>query len=148
LGTSTLKLTPGIGELPVFVRAGAIIPEQAVVQHEGEVPSGPLQLHVYPGPNCQGELYTDDGHSLAYQRGSSLRRRFSCTVGEGKVTVHISAEAGQYAPWWREIAVIVHDSAAPKAPLPAIQRYDAKTHTITAIVAEMRSAMDVVVAHE
>src|SRR5262249_7257564 len=65
--TSTKTLNPALDVLPVFVRAGAVIPEQPVVQNSGEVPQGPLQVSVYPGPNCSGSLYQDDGNTLAYQ---------------------------------------------------------------------------------
>src|SRR2546427_9937796 len=39
-------------EMPLYVRAGAILPMQPVVQYTGETPDGPLQLRVYPGNDC------------------------------------------------------------------------------------------------
>jgi len=38
--------------MPLYVRAGAILPTQLVVQNIGETPSGPLQLLIYPGEDC------------------------------------------------------------------------------------------------
>src|SRR5262249_61886531 len=76
----TLKVTPNLDELPVYIRAGSILPQQPVVQNTQEIPQGPLQLLVYPGENCSGELYMDDGHTFNYRRGEYLRTSFSCSV--------------------------------------------------------------------
>src|SRR5262249_38132552 len=72
-----IAVHPAIDEVPLFVRAGAILPMQPVIQHSGETPDGPLELRVYlPSPdsaaNCGGSLYEDDGHSFAYQKGEYL----------------------------------------------------------------------------
>ena len=68
--------------LPVFVRAGAIVPEQPLVESTDEKPQGPLTLRVYPpvqpGKDCTGSLYLDDGQSYAFQKGEFLRVAFTC----------------------------------------------------------------------
>src|SRR5947209_5939888 len=77
------KLTqaPKLDVVPVFVRAGTILPRQALVQSTAETPKGPLQLDVYPGEDCRGQLYFDDGLSVS---GASLRQEIKCTVtGKG-----------------------------------------------------------------
>ena len=56
--------TPQLDRLPVFVRAGSIIARQPLVQSTSETPQGPLELAIYPGPNCQGAVYIDDGTEL------------------------------------------------------------------------------------
>ncbi len=106
--TRELQLAPKIDELPVFVRGGSIIPRQAVVQHDGEVPTGPLELHIYPGPDCHGTLYTDDGHSMAYQKGVFLRQSFTCTSDVSGTTLHFGQREGGFLPFWSQIAVTVH----------------------------------------
>lgn len=134
---------PTLAELPVFIRAGSIIPKQAVIQHEGEVPQGALALHIYPGPDCHGTLYTDDGHSLAYKTGVYLRQHFTCAVGNDGLTVHLGAREGSFLPWWKKIDVIVHDWQRPaRAPMTG-QTYDASAHTLTATVAAGPVADDV-----
>ncbi len=64
-GGKSIQVDPPLDTLPVYVRAGSIIPQQPVVQNTDETPRGPLVLHVYPGPQCQGGLYADDGNTLA-----------------------------------------------------------------------------------
>ncbi|HZQ71039.1 MAG TPA: glycoside hydrolase family 31 protein [Terriglobales bacterium] len=96
---------PSLDTLPAYVRAGSILPEQPVIQSTGEKPNGPLQLAVYPGPNCQGTLYDDDGNSFAYRRGETLRMSFNCEVSPQTLRVSILKPQGPYPPWWTAVQV-------------------------------------------
>ncbi|HEX3821166.1 MAG TPA: TIM-barrel domain-containing protein, partial [Candidatus Sulfotelmatobacter sp.] len=69
---------PPLDTLPVYVRAGSILPFQPLIQNTDETPNGPLELDVYPGPDCNGSLYLDDGHTFGYQHGEFLRQSFTC----------------------------------------------------------------------
>jgi alpha-glucosidase len=113
----TLKVTPGLDELPVYVRAGSILPQQPLVQNTQEVPQGPLELLVYPGENCGGDLYLDDGHTFNYRRGEYLRTSFSCSVsGAGSVTIQMNAVQGSYKPWFQQMEFRLYDAkAAPQS---------------------------------
>ncbi|HVU29916.1 MAG TPA: TIM-barrel domain-containing protein, partial [Sphingomicrobium sp.] len=97
--------TPKLERLPVFVRPGAIIPKQPLVQSTAEVPKGPLQLDVYPGDDCRGEIYLDDGVRM---KGASLRQEITCTMRPDGVALHFGAREGSYSPWWSSILVRVH----------------------------------------
>ncbi len=103
-----LRVTPKLDMLPVFVRAGSILPRQAVVQSTSETPKGPLRIDVYPGDDCAGTLYDDDGHSMAFEKGNYLRQRLRCTVTPRGVQIEFAAREGRFAPWWKQIAVTVH----------------------------------------
>jgi alpha-glucosidase len=105
------KLTehPSLDALPVFVRAGTILPRQPLVQSTSEVPDGPLSLDVYPGAECRGTLYLDDGHSMAFEKGDYLRQQLICsTAPDGSLTLSFASRQGSYKPWWKEITVTVH----------------------------------------
>ncbi|HKV91281.1 MAG TPA: TIM-barrel domain-containing protein, partial [Candidatus Angelobacter sp.] len=97
------KVNPTLAELPVYVRAGAIIPKQAVVQSTKELPQGPLELRVYPGSNCLGHLYLDDGYTFNYTRGQFLRQTFTCTQTEHSLTVELQRAEGTFNPWFTQI---------------------------------------------
>jgi len=99
------KQDPKLDYVPVFVRAGTILPRQPLVQSTMQVPDGPLQLDVYPGDDCRGELYLDDGTHVT---GPSLRQSVQCTVTPKGVSLTFGARAGKYRPWWKQIAVTVH----------------------------------------
>lgn len=100
--------TPRLDRLPVFVRAGTILPRQAVVQSTAEKPQGPLMLDVYPGDDCQGDLYADDGHSMAYTRGDYLRQTVRCTVTPQGLQLDFAQRQGRFASPWKQITVTVH----------------------------------------
>jgi len=108
-GGQRLNITPNIASLPVFIRAGSIIPRQPLVQSTDETPAGPLTLDVYPGENCHGILYWDDGHSMAFEHGGYLRQKIRCTLNPGGVEVQFEARQGQFKPWWHQLAVRIHD---------------------------------------
>ncbi|MFL6736986.1 MAG: TIM-barrel domain-containing protein, partial [Sphingomonas sp.] len=107
--------TPSIGRLPVFVRPGAIIPKEPLVQNTAEIPNGPLQLEVYPGEDCRGELYLDDGVSV---EGPSLRQQVTCTVTPRGIALHFGPRDGTYQPWWKSIAVTVHGAHVLTKTIP------------------------------
>ena len=116
-GTHQLKRNVALDELPLYVRAGAIIPEQPLTQSTTEVPQGPLELRVYPGPDCKGSLYWDQGDGFEYQKGGYYRQSFSCETTKSSVTVNLGAVEGSYAPWFKSIKVVVYDARAPKSAM-------------------------------
>lgn len=114
-GGMKYAVQPALDAVPVYVRGGAIIPQQPVVQNTSEVPNGPLTLRVYPAAKeCAGSLYTDDGTTFDYTRGEFLRMSFTCTLSQaGEVTVKMSQQ-GSFQPWWKQIDVQIF--GADRAP--------------------------------
>ena len=68
-GPSEQTLTVPLDRMPVFVKAGGIVPEQAPMSHVGAKPDAPTTLRVYPGDAGQFSLYADAGDGTGYQRG-------------------------------------------------------------------------------
>jgi alpha-glucosidase len=56
--------------VPMYVRAGAILPRRELEQHVGQLPECPLTFECYPGPDRSYELYLDDKIGLGYQKGN------------------------------------------------------------------------------
>ena len=144
-----VHIHPSIQTLPVYARAGAIIPEQPLVQSTDEKPQGPLTLRVYPptvvGAPCSGSVYLDDGVTYDFQKGQFTRVAFTCAVTAGGLTVTIEPRQGSFAPWWSALAVQVYGatkpaSAAASSALDGLAirtlqtSYDAAQHSIAAIV--------------
>ena len=134
-----------LDEMPLYVRAGAIVPMQPVVQYTDEKPNGPLELRVYLSNNtsngdCRGTLYEDDGHTFAYQKGEILRISYSCQVSSGATTVSSTIEKGAYQPWWKSAEVKLFGvTAQPKEVRIGEQitrewRYDSLAHAVTLTV--------------
>ena len=140
-----ITLHPGLDEMPLYVRAGAIVPMQPLVQYTDQIPNGPLELRVYlptstAGNDCRGALYQDDGHTFAYQKGEILRVNYSCQVSNGSVMVSSNVEKNAFQPWWKNAEVTLYGAAAaPKEVRVRDQvirewRYDGLTHAVALTV--------------
>jgi alpha-glucosidase len=103
-----LSITPTPDHLPVFVRAGAILPSEALTQSTSDPPQGPLFLDIYPGDDCHGTLYADDGHSMAYTRQNYLRQQVHCKQTPAGLDIDFDPREGDYHPWWHQVIVRVH----------------------------------------
>lgn len=149
-GGTTVSETPKLDQLPVFVRAGAIVPRQPLVQSTSETPQGPLSIDVYPGPDCQGTLYSDDGHSLGYKRGLYYRRAIRCIRDAQGLKVSFAAVEGRFVPWWKQIAVTVHGVSEMATvsidgrKVPA--SYDAAGRLLSFQFGERRGVKEIVIA--
>jgi alpha-glucosidase len=143
---------PPLDTLPVYVRGGSILPLQPLVQSTDETPNGPLELHVYPGPQCVGSIYLDDGHTFAYQHGEYLRQNFTCQSDGKSIQVHFSAREGSYAPWWKIVDVVIYDwpSANAEAKLSggaALKTsYDSKKHALHVMLPDVAAAAELSIA--
>jgi alpha-glucosidase len=113
LPASVVDERPQLERLPVYVRPGTILPRQPLVQSSRQRPDGPLELMVYPGPDCAGEIYLDDGESDRHVAGAYLRQHMTCRTDGAATVVEIGAREGGFPPWWTGIDVVVAGLAAP-----------------------------------
>jgi len=97
--------------MPLYVRAGSVLPMGPVLQHSDEWPPEALSLHLYPG-NGQSWLYEDDGHSLAYRAGELCLTRFEMESLAGRLQVRRVVD-GSYDPGYERFEVILHGQARP-----------------------------------
>jgi alpha-D-xyloside xylohydrolase len=56
--------------IPLFVRAGSILPMGPVIQYADENPHAPIEVRVYAGTDSQFEFYEDEGDSYRYEQGT------------------------------------------------------------------------------
>ena len=147
--------------LPVFVRAGAIVPEQPLVQSTEEKPQGPLTLRVYPpispNQNCDGSLYLDDGISYAFQKGEFLRLEFSCHATAQGLTVTVAPHRGSFAPWWKLLSIEVYGASKPAQGAststagsianPVSAGFDPEHHRITALLPDDGKGLELKLAY-
>jgi alpha-D-xyloside xylohydrolase len=57
-----------LSRMPLFVKAGSIVPVGPAIEYTSEKPAAPITLFIYTGANGRFELYSDDGESYAYQK--------------------------------------------------------------------------------
>jgi len=74
-GGSFADVEAPIERLPLFVRVGASVPTQPVVQHTGEMPRVPLTFTVALGADGDGTVYEDAGNGYGYRQGESRTAR-------------------------------------------------------------------------
>lgn len=55
--------------MPLYVRAGSIIPMGPVMQYATERPDAPYEVRIYPGANARFTLYEDDNETYNYEKG-------------------------------------------------------------------------------
>ena len=134
-GASHITQTPKLEKLPVFVRGGTILPRQPLVQSTSEAPNGPLTLDVYPGSDCAGTIYFDDGHSMAFSDGHFLRQAITCsTRADGKLAITFGPRQGDFAPWWKQIDLVVHDRSSADAVVSSTVRLSKNTTATPGLV--------------
>ncbi|MGA2624431.1 MAG: TIM-barrel domain-containing protein [Bacteroidota bacterium] len=119
-GGSMISVPAPLDKMPLFVRAGSIIPLQPLMNYSDERPLDTLILRMYPvaGPQNTFSLYEDDGKTLDYQSGKSAQTRVTQSIAEltdstGKIPVLdvlIGASQGVYdgRPTQRVYLVDVH----------------------------------------
>jgi alpha-glucosidase (family GH31 glycosyl hydrolase) len=84
--------------LPIYIRAGAIIPMQAPMQWVGQYPENLLTLDVYPAETSFRELYEDDGETMNYEKGIFALTRFKSELTSGAWTFTADKPKGPFIP--------------------------------------------------
>ena len=111
-GGAELTRNVDLATLPIYVRAGAIIPMGPVKQYATEKVDEPLTLTIYPGADGEFELYEDDGLTYDFEKGKSTRIR--CTWEDRKRRLDLSLAHGSHlmAEGNREFVIRVASAVA------------------------------------
>lgn len=83
-GGRWVKVAAPIDQIPVFVKAGSIVPIGADIQSTA-TPQAIAQILVYPGKNADFTLYDDDGISYDYEKGKGSATRLQWNDAGGKL---------------------------------------------------------------
>jgi alpha-D-xyloside xylohydrolase len=68
-GAQTLQVDAPYSEIPIFVKAGSIIPCGPEIQYTTEKPADPIRLFIYTGTNGNFKLYEDENVNYNYEKG-------------------------------------------------------------------------------
>jgi alpha-D-xyloside xylohydrolase len=84
-GGQTITVSAPIDTLPLFVRAGSILPLGAPVEstHEKQAIE---KIRVYPGANASFTLFSDDGTTYSYEKGAGFITHLRWEEAAGKLT--------------------------------------------------------------
>lgn len=106
VGGQTVTVAAPLERLPVYVRAGAVIPLWPVMQYVGERPVEELLLRVYAGDG-ESAFYEDAGEGLAYQQGDYRWSYFTVQLlSSGSLAIEWR-RTGSYEPPYRQVRVEV-----------------------------------------
>jgi alpha-D-xyloside xylohydrolase len=113
-GGQTITADAPLERLPLYMRAGAIVPVGPDQQYIGETPNAPVTLYVYTGANGHFSLYEDDGKSYGYERGEFAR--IPIDWNDATRTLTIGARSGSYpgVPASRTFTVVL---VTPQSPI-------------------------------
>ncbi|HEY9747630.1 MAG TPA: TIM-barrel domain-containing protein, partial [Allocoleopsis sp.] len=95
-GSQTLSLFATLDQVPVFVKAGAIVPLQPVALRAGNQPANTLRLEVYAGDVGELDLYEDDGTTQTYLTETGSRRRLTQQQTSNQRILTCEAVRGTY----------------------------------------------------
>ena len=93
-GGRTIRASAPYERMPLFVRAGSIVPTGPEIQYTREKPNAPITLNVYTGADGSFSLYEDDGVSRQYLNGAFAR--IPMRYDESSATLTIGAREGNY----------------------------------------------------
>src|SRR5262249_6591720 len=101
-----------LDHLPLYVRAGRIVPSTIAMNHTGEKPWDPLRFDIYPDAagNAAGSLYEDDGLSPAYKQGAF--RRTTLSLAGRRLALGVD---GSYRPPARQIEIALHGGVSVRS---------------------------------
>ena len=93
-GGKTVTANASINIMPLFVRAGSIVPFGPAVQYATEKPADPIELRVYRGADGKFMLYDDEGDNYNYEKGKYAT--IPITWNEATRTLEIGKRSGKF----------------------------------------------------
>jgi len=96
-----------LATMPIYVRAGAVLPLGPVKQYTAETTDEPLTVRVYPGADGSFTLYEDDGVTFDYEQGRFMRLELHWNEGERRLRMALGGGTRLLPPLERRINVEV-----------------------------------------
>jgi alpha-D-xyloside xylohydrolase len=93
-GGQTIHRDAPIAVLPLYVRAGTILPLGPEEEYTGEHPGAPIELRIYPGTNADTKLYNDNGITYDYESAQFTWTPIHWDNASG--TLSLAARQGQF----------------------------------------------------
>jgi alpha-glucosidase len=106
-GNKVIWALSPLNDLPVFIKAGAIIPMQNVIQSTADKGDGVMHLNIWYGDiSSTFNYYEDDGLSYQYRQGDYYKRAISFNPQGREIT--IQNVQGNYASRFHSVKLILH----------------------------------------
>ena len=118
-------------DIPLFIRAGAIIPMQPVMDYVDQHPVMTVMVQVFPSDHpTHFDYYDDDGETYAYEKGVYFLQPMTTRKEKAAINFTLDAPKGTYKPATRWYLLAVHGGAARSVlangkPVPSTPTLDA-----------------------
>jgi len=93
-GGQTIEADAMIDKIPIFIKAGSILPMTQVMQYVDEIPDAPIEVRIYPGADAEFEIYEDEGNSYRYENEEYAITKLSWS--DSMNTLTIGEKVGSY----------------------------------------------------
>jgi alpha-D-xyloside xylohydrolase len=93
-GGATIDTAAPIERMPLFVRAGSIVPMGPELEYASEKPADPIEIRIFTGASGSFVLYEDEGDNYDYEKGAHATIRFDWDEAAKKLT--IDKRTGQF----------------------------------------------------
>jgi len=100
--------------MPLYVRAGSILPLGPVRQYTSQPMDAPLLLTVHPGADGAFSLYEDDGETFDYRKGDFMRLNVAWNDTPRRLTLRLAEGSKMLPPATRPLLVRVAGETAPR----------------------------------
>jgi alpha-glucosidase (family GH31 glycosyl hydrolase) len=97
--------------MPLYVRAGSILPLGPVKQYTSEQVNQPLNLSIYPGADGSFLLYEDDGSSFNYRKGEWMGIQMNWTDRQRSLRLALAGGSRVLPPLRRDLVVKLGDAS-------------------------------------
>lgn len=118
-GKSYHHVVAPLETIPLFVKAGSIIPMQPEMIYTGEKPVDVITLDVFPFGDSKYDLYEDDNLSSDYKTGKFAVTKITSSLKENALELNIAKPEGLFKPSKHRYLAKIHwnGKAAPKSIL-------------------------------
>jgi alpha-D-xyloside xylohydrolase len=93
-GGREIQADAPLEKMPLYMRAGSIVPLGPEIEYANEKPDGPIELRVYRGADARFDLYDDEGDSYRYEKGA--KSVIPIQWDESAGVLRFGARMGQY----------------------------------------------------
>jgi len=123
-GGQTVNAAAPLEKVPLYVRAGSIVPLGSELQYSSEKPADPIELRIYRGADARFTLYQDDGESYRYEKGEHAT--ILITWKDASQTLAIGSQAGSFPGMLRDrtfnIVLVAKDHGVGEKPAANVDR--------------------------
>lgn len=126
-----------LDKLPIFIKEGAIIPKQEVLQYIGEKEISKLIIDIYPNASNSFTIYNDDGKTVGYKMGAFNTTSIVSNVSDKEIDLTLDATKGDFKGQTINYEINLHLAKQPKQIIingkSAEGAYSSETHILKII---------------